>query len=52
VIADPTDTILLRHLYIIVDEKRAILGFDVSSDGVCLAAGTELKGDEAHILFW
>ncbi|KAF9509855.1 hypothetical protein BS47DRAFT_1300911 [Hydnum rufescens UP504] len=34
------------------NEKRAILGFDVSSDGVCLATGTELKGDEAHILFW
>lgn len=35
-----------------VDDKRGILSFDVSSDGLCLAAGTELKSDEAHLVFW
>jgi hypothetical protein len=50
--ADPIDTNGVLHKTYIVDDKRAILGFDLSSDGVCVAAGTELKGDEAHVLFW
>lgn len=35
-----------------VNDQRAILSFDISSDGTCIAAGTELKGDAAHIVFW
>lgn len=35
-----------------VDDKSGVLSFDISPDGLCLAAGTELKGDEAHLIFW
>ncbi|KAF8311148.1 WD40 repeat-like protein [Clavulina sp. PMI_390] len=32
--------------------QRGLLSFDSSSDGLCLVAGSELKGDEAHLIFW
>ncbi|KAI0047278.1 WD40 repeat-like protein [Auriscalpium vulgare] len=32
--------------------SRALLSCDVSPDGFTVAAGSELKGDEAQILFW
>ncbi|KAH9927131.1 WD40 repeat-like protein [Epithele typhae] len=31
---------------------RALLSCDVSSDGLTIAAGTDLKGDDASILYW
>ncbi|KAJ3757092.1 WD40-repeat-containing domain protein [Lentinula raphanica] len=33
-------------------ESRALLSFDVSLDGNTLAAGTELQGDDASVLYW
>jgi WD40 repeat protein len=36
----------------LVDANRGILSFDISSDGQTLATGTELRSDEAHLVFW
>ncbi|KAE9408024.1 WD40 repeat-like protein [Gymnopus androsaceus JB14] len=33
-------------------KSRGLLSFDVSSDGYTVAAGTELQGDEALVLYW
>ena len=33
-------------------KSRAILAFDLSSDGFTVAAGTELQGDDALVLYW
>lgn len=33
-------------------EKQALLSLDVSEDGYTVAAGTELSGEEASIVFW
>lgn len=46
------ETRILLLCELTVDDKRGILSFDVSSDGLTIAAGTELKGDEAHLIFW
>ncbi len=31
---------------------RALLSCDVSADGMIIAAGTELHGEDASILYW
>jgi hypothetical protein len=33
-------------------KSHALLAFDISSDGFTVAAGTELQGDEALVLYW
>lgn len=33
-------------------EQRALLSCDVSLDGLTVAAGTELRSDDALILYW
>jgi hypothetical protein len=33
-------------------EQRALLSCDVSIDGLTVAAGTELRGEDAHIVYW
>lgn len=34
-------------------KKAPLISFDIcQSDGCLLAAGSELVGDEAHIMFW
>jgi hypothetical protein len=33
-------------------EQRALLSCDVSLDGLTVAAGTELRGDDALIVYW
>jgi len=35
-----------------VGEQRALLSCDVSIDGLTVAAGTELRGEDAQILYW
>lgn len=32
--------------------RRALLSCDASSDGLTVAAGTDLKGEDASILYW
>ncbi|KAJ4490235.1 WD40-repeat-containing domain protein [Lentinula aciculospora] len=35
-----------------LSKSRAFLSFDVSLDGYTVAAGTELQGDDASVLYW
>ena len=32
--------------------QRALLSCDISPDGLTVAAGTELQGDDALVLYW
>jgi WD40 repeat protein len=34
------------------EKQRSLLCFDVSADGLTVAAGTDLQGDDALILYW
>ncbi|THH33633.1 hypothetical protein EUX98_g496 [Antrodiella citrinella] len=37
---------------IVSSRRRALLSCDVSTDGLTVAAGTDLQGDDASILYW